>query len=112
MDTDSFKVYIKTENIYIFISKDVEISFDTSNYELDSPLPKVKSKNVIELVKDELDRKIMKGFAALRAKTYSYLTDSKDVDKKAKDAEKCVIKRKLKCEDCQHFQKQFILRMK
>ena len=39
MDTDSFIVYIKTEDIYRDIAEDVETRFDTSNYELDTPLP-------------------------------------------------------------------------
>ena len=34
-DTGSFIVYIKTEDIYLDISKDVETRCDTSNYELD-----------------------------------------------------------------------------
>ena len=41
----------------------------------------------------------MKEFAALREKTRSYLTDNNDEDKKAKDTQKCVIKRKLKFGD-------------
>ena len=40
MDTDSYIVYIKTEDIYGVIAEDVEIRFDTSNYELDTPLCK------------------------------------------------------------------------
>ena len=44
MDPDSFIVYIKTEDIYADIVKDVETRFDTSNYELDRPLPKGKNK--------------------------------------------------------------------
>ena len=39
MDTDSFIVYIKTVDIYSDIIKGVETKFDTSNYELDRPLP-------------------------------------------------------------------------
>ena len=35
MDTDSFIVYIKTDDIYKDIAEDVEIRFDTSNYELE-----------------------------------------------------------------------------
>ena len=35
MDTDSFIVYIKTEDIYTDIAKDVEARFGTSNYEFD-----------------------------------------------------------------------------
>ena len=37
-DTDSFIVYIKTNDIYKDIVEDVEARFDTSNYELDRPL--------------------------------------------------------------------------
>ena len=36
-------------------------------------------------MKEELGGKIMKEFAALRAKTYNYSTDNSDEDKKAKD---------------------------
>ena len=99
MDTDSFMVYIKTEDIYADIVKDVETRFDTSNHELDRPLPKGKKKKVRSLMKDELGRKIMEKSFALRAKTYSCLTDYNDEDKKAKSTQKCVIKRKLKFED-------------
>ena len=63
--------------------------------ELDRSLPKGKNKKVIGLMKDELGGKIMKEFARLRAKTYSYLIDDDSEDKKAKGTEKCVIKRKL-----------------
>ena len=42
MDTDSFIVCIKTENIYLDIAKDVEARFDTSSYELDRPFSKEK----------------------------------------------------------------------
>ena len=35
MNTGSFIVYIKTDDIYKDIAKDVETRFDTSNYELD-----------------------------------------------------------------------------
>ena len=44
MDTDSFIVYIKTEEIYWDIASDVQTGFDTWNYELDRPLSKVKIK--------------------------------------------------------------------
>ena len=41
----------------------------------------------------------MKELAGLRAKTYSYLKDNNDEDKKAKDTKKYVIKRKLTFQD-------------
>ena len=43
-----------------------------------------KKKKVIELMKDELCKKIMKEFAELRAKAYSYLTENNNKDKKSK----------------------------
>ena len=51
MYTDSFIVYAQTDNIYKDIAEDVETRFDTSNYELDRPLPKGKNKNAIGLMK-------------------------------------------------------------
>ena len=41
----------------------------------------------------------MKEFVGLRARTYSYLKENYDEDKKAKGTEKCAIKRKLKLQD-------------
>ena len=72
MDTDSFIANIKTNDIYKDIAEDVEIRFDTSNYQLVRPLPKGKYEKVIRLMKDELVGKIMINFVVLRAKTYSY----------------------------------------
>ena len=59
MDTDSFIVYIKTENIFTDIAKDVETKSDTSNYELERPLPRRKNKKVKRFMKDEFGGKIM-----------------------------------------------------
>ena len=39
MDTDSFTVFIKTEDIYVDIAKDTETNFETSNYQLEGSLP-------------------------------------------------------------------------
>ena len=96
MDTDSFIMHIKTEDFYKDIANDVEKRFDTSNDEVNRPLPTGKNKKVIGLMKDELGRKIMTEFVALRPKTYSYLMDDGWSDKKAKGTKKCVIKRRLK----------------
>ena len=54
MDTDSFIIHVKTDDIYKIIAEDVEKRFETSNFELDRPLPKGKNKKVFELMKDEL----------------------------------------------------------
>ena len=39
MDTDSFIMNIKTEDFYKDIANDVDKRFDTSNYEVNKPLP-------------------------------------------------------------------------
>ena len=71
MDADSIILIIKTEDFYEDIANDVEKRFDTSNYEVDRPLPMGKNKKVIGLMKDELGGKIMTEFVALRPKTYA-----------------------------------------
>ena len=43
MDTDSFLVYIKTDDIYKEIAEGVEKKFDTSDYELDRQIPNGKT---------------------------------------------------------------------
>ena len=96
MDTDSFIMYIKTKDFYENIANDVEKRFDTSNYEVNRPLPAGKNKKKIGLMKDELGGETMTEFVALRPKSYSYLTDDCEEDKKAKETKKCVIKRRLK----------------
>ena len=58
-----------------------------------------KNKKVIGLMKDELGGKIITEFVALRPKTYSYLTDDRKENKKAKGTKKCVIKRMIKFND-------------
>ena len=42
-----------------------------------------KNKRLIQLMKDELGRKIMTEFVGLRPKTYSYLIDNGNSDKKS-----------------------------
>ena len=64
MDTDSFIVHVKTDDIYKDIAEDVETRFDTSSYELECnsierPFQKGKNKKVIQLMRDELGGKIM-----------------------------------------------------
>ena len=76
MDTDSFIMYIKTDD-FKDISNDIDKWFDTSNFSKNDnkPLEIGKNKKVIGKFKDELVEKIMIEFCALRAKAYSFLTD-------------------------------------
>ena len=79
IDTDSFVVYIKRDDVYKDVAEDVETRFDTSNYEVECNSTERKN--------------------GLRAKTYSYVIDDSSEDKKAKGTKKCAIKRKLKFEN-------------
>ena len=44
MVTDSFIIHIETEDFYIDVADDVKNRYDTSNYEVDRPLPKGMNK--------------------------------------------------------------------
>ena len=99
MDTGSFIVHIKSKDVYEGIANDVGKRFDTSNYEIKRPLTKAQKEKVIGLMKKELCGKVMTEFAGSSPKTYSYLIDEGSDAKKAKGTKKCVIKRRLKCED-------------
>ena len=112
MDTDSYVIYIKTEDFYEGIANYVERWFDISNYDenktVKRPLAIGKNKKVIGLFKDELGGKIMIEFVGIRPKTYAYLIDGYDddnydqneiINKKAKGTKKCVIKRILMVEN-------------
>ena len=63
-DTDSFIIHIITYDFFEDISNDVEIWYDTSNYDENDKrsLPIGKIKKVIGLFKDELGGRIMKEF--------------------------------------------------
>ena len=81
------------------LKQDLTLQIDTSNFEIDRPLPEGKNKKVIRLMKDKLVGQIMKEFTGLGAKSYSYLKDYNDEDEKAKGTKKYVIRKKLKFED-------------
>ena len=99
VNTGSFIINTKTKDFYEDIANDLEKRFDTSNYEVNRPLPKGKNKKVIGLMKNEWRGKIMTAFVALRPKTYSYLMNNGKNNKKAKETKKYVIKRMLKFND-------------
>ena len=84
MDSDSFIIYIETEDFYKDIANDVDKWFDTKNYDKNDkrPLPIGKNKKVIGMFKDELGGKIITKNAALRAKVYAYLKEDGSEHKK------------------------------
>ena len=96
-DNDSLIIHIITEIFFEDIADDVIKWVDTSNYEWNDkrPLPMDMNKKVYGFFKDELGRKIMKEFVALRGKKYAYLMDDDGEEKKSKGTKKCVIKREL-----------------
>ena len=105
MDTNSFIIFIKTKDFYKDIANDVEKWYDTSCYDENDkrPLPIGKNKKVLGLFKDELNKKIVIKFCALRANTYAFLLDDNTKKTKAKGTKKCVIKKEIMFEhykDC------------
>ena len=86
MDTDSFVIYIQTEDFYKNIANDVKKWFDTSNYSKDDNrlLPIGSNEKIIGLFKAKLRGKIMNEFVGLRAKIMAYLMDDDSEHKKAK----------------------------
>ena len=69
MDTDSFIVQEETEDIYEVTTKNFEKRLDTLNYASKMK----KTKNTINLMKDDFDRKIIKKSRIVesRIKTYT-----------------------------------------
>ena len=101
LHTESFIVYIKTDDIYKDIAEDVETRFDTSNYELECnsigrTLPKGKKQKSNWINERWIRWKNHNKICWTKSKTYSYLIDDGSEDKKAKHTKKCVLKRKLK----------------
>ena len=52
MDTDTF--ILRTVDIYKDSAENIENRFDTSNYEIDRPLPIGQNEKVIGLITDQL----------------------------------------------------------
>ena len=90
-------MHIKTEDFYKDIADGVNKRFDSSNYDKNDnrPLPIGINKKVIDMFKDELGRKIITEFCALRAKIYAYLMDDGSEHKKAQGTKKCIVKESL-----------------
>ena len=83
-DTDSFVIYIKTEDFYKDIASDAERRLNRSSYDENGERPLLigKNKKVIVIFQDELGAKIMTEFCALRAKTCAYLKKDDSEHKK------------------------------
>ena len=71
-DTNSLVYDIQTEGFYSDIADYMTERFDTSNYDVERPLPMGKNKKVFGMMKDELGGNIMTEFVALRLESYAY----------------------------------------
>ena len=89
MDTDSLVYDIATDDFYEDIAGDIPTQFDTSSYSCSCPLPMRVIKTVIGLMKDELGRKIMTKFVALRPKLCTYRTLCGMLARSARSQEVC-----------------------
>ena len=82
MDTGSFIINIKTEDVYGDVADDIDKKI--WYIKLWSYKATRKKENVIGMMKDKLGGKIITEFAAVRPKIYSYLMDDGNSDKKTK----------------------------
>ena len=104
-DTDSFILYILTEDFYEDIESDVNEKFDTSSYSKNTnrPITVGVNKKVLGMMKDELGDNEMIESVNVCAKLYSYTKQDLNGNiiecKKAKGTKKCVKKKCLKHED-------------
>lgn len=106
-DTDSFILYVETDDFYADMKENLE-RYDTSDYPEDNKfqMPRV-NKKVPGLFSDELKGEIIAEFAGLRSKMYCVridATDEKNPDgidkmKKAKGVKGNVVKNHIKFED-------------
>ena len=96
-DTDSLFYEIKTDNVYEDLFQDKEL-FDNSDYPKKSAFFFYKNKKVIEKMKDEAAKMVIKEFIGLRSKMYSYEINNKTT-KKCKGVSKHTIKKDITIDD-------------
>ena len=69
IEISNFIVYIKTDNIYKDIAKDVETRFHIVKLWIGQTIAKKKKEKVTRLMKDQLGGKIMTEFVGFREQT-------------------------------------------
>ena len=104
-DTDSFIMYVESDDFYEDLACDVNERFDTSSYSKDTNRPKAAgvNKKLLRMMKDELRDDEMIESVNMCAKLYSYAKQTPDgkvvKNKKAKGTKKCVKKQCLSHQD-------------
>jgi hypothetical protein len=81
MDTDSFIIEIKTENIFEDMKQDLQL-FDTSDYQKSHPCYSDARKKVIGKFKDELKGIPISEFCGLRSKMYAHTHNNENKELK------------------------------
>ncbi|XP_056008808.1 uncharacterized protein LOC130051232 [Ostrea edulis] len=93
-DTDSLFYRFEVQDLYNEIHQHMDL-FDTSNYPREHFLFSDKNKKVVGKMKDETAGTVVRGFAGLRPKMYSFVVnDGKEV-KKAKGVSKTVVSKEI-----------------
>ncbi|XP_071057056.1 uncharacterized protein [Onthophagus taurus] len=102
MDTDSFTVLIKSDDVYSDVKLNLD-KFDTSNYSPDNrfDIP-LQNKAVLGKMKDENCGNVMVEFIGLRSKVYANRVANGRVTKKSKGIRKAVVKQKLSFQNYFH----------
>ena len=105
MDTDSFVLYVETDDFYKDTKDDLKEWFDTSSYDKNMVLPEEFAKNgyvnkkVIGEMKDEISKGHMTEFVALALKVYAYqqinIDNTLSEEKKARGTKEVVTKKPL-----------------
>jgi hypothetical protein len=96
-DTDSLCYHIQIEDVYEDF-KSIKEQMDFSDYDKNHPLYDTSNKKVIGKFKDETNGEPMVEFVGLKAKMYSFITESHN-SKKAKGIKKSTIKQCITHED-------------
>ena len=96
-DTDSFVIYVKTDDIYEDL-KELNEYMDFSEYPKDHPNYDASNKKVIGKIKDELKGNRIEEFIGLKPKMYSYRVDAAESNK-TKGIPKKTLKRALNFEN-------------
>ena len=98
-DTDSFLLYVKTDNIDKELKKLTHI-FDFSNYPTDHKFYDDSKKNMLGYFKDEMcGQERINESCGLRAKCYTFKTDKKQEKKTCKGVSKNIVKKNIKFQD-------------
>ena len=97
-NTDSLTPEIQTDNVYEDMLTDMD-SYDTSNFDKDSPLFSEKNNKVLGKMKDEWGGVTVQEFIGLRSKMYAMRAANDKEIKKAKGVKKYVVKKYTKFDE-------------